>query len=132
MKKVKFLIVLLVITVVCDLALLFVDDGNHSEMVNYDATVTSCEVSKNSGLDTYYIVGYEYKDLDGNLIKGTDNYYLNEVHKGDKITVSDRVTVKGEYADLLFYITIAVNIILGVLSLILLISVVKIRKGVKS
>ena len=132
MKKVKFLIVLLVITVVCNLALLFVDDGNHSEMVNYDATVTSCEMSKNSGLDTYYIVDYEYKDLDGNLIKGTDNYYLNEVHEGDKITVSDRVTVKGEYADLLFYITIAVNTTLGVLSLALLISVVKIRKGVKS
>lgn len=128
MKKVKFLIVLLVITVVCDLVLLFVDDGNHSEMVNYDATVTSCEVSKNSGLDTYYIVGYEYKDLDGNLIKGTDNYYLSEVHEGDKITVSDRVTVKGKYADLLFYIIIAVNIILGVLSLTLLISVIKLRK----
>lgn len=131
MKKVKFLIVLLVITVVCDLALLFVDDGNHSEIVNYDATVTSCEMSKNSGLDTYYIVGYEYKDLDGNLIKGTDNYYLSEVHEGDKITVSDRVTVRGKYADLLFYITIAINTILGVLSLALLVSVVKLRKGVK-
>lgn len=131
MKKVKFLIVLLVITVVCDLALLFIDDGNHSEIVNYDATVTSCEMSKNSGLDTYYIVGYEYKDLDGNPIKGTDNYYLSEVHEGDKITVSNRVTVRGKYADLLFYITIAINTLLGVLSLALLVSVVKLRKGVK-
>lgn len=128
MKKVKFLIVLLILTVVCDLTLLFVDDGNHSELVNYDAVVTSCEVSKTSGLDTYYIVGYEYKDLDGNLIRGTDNYYLSEVHEGDNITVSDRVTVKGKYADLLFYITIAVNTFLGVLSLTLLISVMKLRK----
>jgi len=131
MKKIKFLIFLLVITVVCDLVLLSTGARSRSILVKYDATVTSCKVNKDSDLGTFYIVGYEYKDLKGNFKSGTDKYYLNEVHEGDKIAVSEKVTVKGKYSGLVFYLTIVLDITLGVLSRLLFDNIIKLRKKKK-
>lgn len=132
MKKVKFLIVLLVITVVCDLVLLSTGARSRSILVKYDATVTSCKVNKDSDLGTFYNVGYEYKDLKGNFKSGTDKYYLNEVHEGDKIAVSEKVTVKGKYSGLVFYLTIVLDITLGVLDVRLLLdNIIKLREKKK-
>lgn len=131
MKKIKFLVFLLVITVVCDLVLLSTGARSRSILVKYDATVTSCKVNKDSDLGTFYNVGYEYKDLKGNFKSGTDKYYLNEVHEGDKIVVSEKVTVKGKYSGLVFYLTIVLDITLGVLSRLLLDNIIKLRKKKK-
>lgn len=131
MKRIKFLIFLLVATVVCDLVLLSTGARSRSILVKYDATVTSCKVNKDSDLGTFYNVGYEYKDLKGNFKSGTDKYYLNEVHEGDKIAVSEKVTVKGKYSGLVFYLTIVLDITLGVLSRLLLDNIIKLRKKKK-
>ena len=76
-------------------------------------------------------MGYEYKDLKGNFKSGTDKYYLNEVHEGDKIAVSEKVTVKGKYSGLVFYLTIVLDITLGVLSRLLFDNIIKLRKKEK-
>lgn len=131
MKRIKFLIFLLVITVVCDLVLLSTGARSRSILVKYDATVTSCKVNKDSDLGTFYIVGYEYKDLKGNFKSGTDKYYLNEVHEGDKIAVSEKVTVKGKYSGFVFYLTIVLDITLGILLRLLLDNIIKLRKKKK-
>ena len=108
MKKLKPLIILLILIVIADFAFVFIDDGNKLETVSHDATVVSCDLKGNTGLDTYYIVKYEYTDGD-DKISGTDNYYQKKVSKGDKITVTTRETVVSSYAGYLFYGQIAIK-----------------------
>lgn len=126
MKKLKPLIVLLILVVIADFALVFTDDGNKLETINHDATVVSCDLKGNTGLDTYYIVKYEYTDGD-DKISGTDNYYQKKVSKGDKITVTKRETVVSSYAKYLFYGQIAVNILVGVVAFVIVLKLFKLR-----
>lgn len=131
MKKTKLFLVLLIIFIVCDFVLVFVDDGNHLETKKYEATVLSCELNENSGLDTYYIVKYEYIYEDS-TIQGTDSYYATEVNVGDKITVKKRETVTSSYSSYLFYASIVCNVIVGVLAFALAISFISSRKVTNS
>ena len=126
MKKLKPLVVLLILVVIADFALVFIDDGNKLKIINHDATVVSCDLKGNTGLDTYYIVKYEYTDGD-EKISGTDNYYQKKVSKGDKITVTKRETVVSSYAKYLFYGQIAVNILVGVVAFVIVLKLFKLR-----
>ena len=126
MKKLKPLVVLLILVVIADFALVFTDDGNKLETINHDATVVSCDLKGNTGLDTYYIVKYEYTDGD-DKISGTDNYYQKKVSKGDKITITKRETVVSSYAKYLFYGQIAVNILVGVVAFVIVLKLFKLR-----
>ena len=126
MKKLKPLVVLLILVVIADFALVFTDDGNKLETINHDATVVSCDLKGNTGLDTYYIVKYEYTDGD-DKISGTDNYYQKKVSKGDKITVTTRETVVSSYAGYLFYGQIAINILVGVVAFTIVLKLLKLR-----
>lgn len=126
MKKLKPLVILLILVVIADFALVFIDDGNKLETVSHDATVVSCDLKGNTGLDTYYIVKYEYTDGD-DKISGTDNYYQKKVSKGDKITVTTRETVVSSYAGYLFYGQIAINILVGVVAFTIVLKLFKLR-----
>lgn len=130
MKKNKSLIVLLVIFIILDFVLVFIDDGNHIETVTYNAKVLSCSENSNSGLDSYYVVEYEYSD-NGKKVKDKDSFYKEKVEKGDKIKVSKRKTVTSSYAKYIFYATILCNVIVGVLGFMLIIRFVKDNKSVK-
>lgn len=126
MKKLKPLVILLILVVIADFALVFIDDGNKLKTVSHDATVVSCDLKGNTGLDTYYIVKYEYTDGD-DKISGTDNYYQKKVSKGDKITVTTRETVVSSYAGYLFYGQIAINILVGVVAFVIVLKLFKLR-----
>lgn len=115
MKKLKVFIVLLMVLVVFDLGLVLVDDGNKLEVVSHDVTVVSCDLKDNTGLDTYYVVKYEYMNGD-EKVTGTDNFYKEEVSKGDTIQILDRETVVSPYAKYMFFGQVVINVLVGVVA----------------